>query len=1078
MYRHIFRGLFFVLLLLGFCLYSIIPLQDKVNLGLDLKGGTLLQYRLNLTGIRQDQVATAVEQVKTTVYKRLDRYGLKEIEVRIVGRDSIQVAVPGVTGAEIKKIKTQISTAGKMTIRLVHKEKNDFGSKGRLIGAKEEEITKLNQEWNKYNRELEEWNQKVVELSEQAAGEPPREPDAVVCVEYEQEETTNEQGQKVFTPKIDEETKEPVVERTVILHNDPGKCLDGKYVKSARQMFDPETFGQAVSFELKGEGAPLFEDLTGNHIDDWLAIEVDGSIASVATINDAISSRGKISGKFSLEQAVSLANILSVGSLKAEPKLTQEQVIGSRLGRESINRGTMAVIIGFVFVILFMALYYLKAGIIADFALIFNLILIMAYVCIFRQTLTFPGIAGVLLTVGMSVDANILIFERIREELKKGKGLVSSISSGYKRAFWTIFDANATTFITGLVLFKVGSGPIQGFAITLMAGLVANFVTSLYISRLFMSILYSMGLLKKLNMFEAFTTPNIPFVKNRMKFAMLSVVVITCGLGFFIWRGRDCIGIDFRGGVEIQVNLKQPLAMSEFKGYLEKSDESATLFGEAEVQAVGSTAVDEGAPGYILRVPYKQVQQASAAEPVAGEADPKKETAPAGEAAPAAAGGEASPASAPPAPAGAAVPAAGGQPVGNPAQPGTAPQPAKTTAQPAGKASGPAGGDADTLKNRYRQVLETVLSAVLAPPAFPVQEERDYPYNPDQKINVLQVNLFKGDIQVDKLKQFEALLPEWLNTYIELENKKSTTEEKLGLKGIGKFSINTVKVEKSPQEAYIACTVETAPIAYEEDDTPEGSEQVLLMLQQFFQSDFYKRNLEDHYLAELDKEAGQQGSVTVPDYRQLLPSEPFPRISMVDSAVAEEFQGSAMMAILVSLLAIVFYIGIRFELTFGIGAVAALIHDVLFGLGALAVVDYALGSFFSVKIDLPVIAAFLTIIGYSLNDTIVVFDRIRENMRETKKWVLEDVVNASINQTLTRTIWTSFTTFVVVFVLMVWGGETVQGFSFVMLTGVVIGTYSSIFIASPTMIYYYYRRKRKHEENVSREQGPSKKKRR
>lgn len=1077
MYRHIYQGLIFVLVVVLFCLWSIIPLKEKITLGLDLKGGTLLQYRLDLSDIPQNSINAVVEEVKGNIYKRLDRFGLKEIEVRVVGLSSIQVAVPGVTGEEIKYIKEQISTAGKLTVRLVDQEKPNPSA---------EDIEDIQFQWEQYRSKIKKHKEKAHELGKELAGEAPKEPSRFAAVKYATKEGTSE-------PEIDPVTKKPKVEQWYILHNEDENILSGDFIEHAMSQFDQQTAQQVVLFTLQGTGPAHFENLTKNNLKKPLAIEMDGTIKSVATIQDVISGSGRITGGFTPKESESLANILSVGSLPAKPSLTQEQVIGSRLGQESIQRGQLAVIIGFMLVVIFMLFYYLKAGIVADCALFFNLLLILSYVVIFSQTLTFPGIAGVLLTVGMAVDANILIFERIREEMKKGKGLVPAIKAGYDRAFWTIFDANATTFITALVLFKVGKGPIQGFAITLMAGLVANFVTALYFSRLLLSVMHKIGLLKELKMLEAFGTPKIPFIKKRKTFMALSAVILACGIAVVAIRGNDCVGIDFRGGMETQVNLKNPVDLEAFRAMLVSTPEGQEEFSEAQIQAVGTSA--EGATGFIIRVPIPEDEKggnvAEAAAPetpptTTPDAEPKTEaekTAPAGDATPdKSTDTTAQPADTTPKTPEGTTPTT--PPVTTPTTPPvtTPTSPANTTPTtppvPPADIPAPKAATGFTLKDRCRAILKEVLAGSLAPAAFPKEEEKEH-INPDRKINVLQVNLYKGDISHEALTkaEFGKSLQSFISQYIESRNQEDATASLSGQK-LGKFDIAQVTLlpYNADQDAYITVEVATSPIKYGEKDAPRGHNEVMTALKAFFQSDFYKTSLDQLYQESLNTNTGTGDLNKVDDYTQLLPSEQFPRISMVDSAVAEEFQGSASLAILVSLLAIIFYIAIRFEFTFGLGAVAALIHDVLFGLGAMAVADYVFGSFFSVKIDLPVVAAFLTIIGYSLNDTIVVFDRIRENMKQSKKWVLEDLVNDSINQTLSRTIWTSLTTFVVVLVLLLYGGESVQGFSFVMLMGVLVGTYSSIFIASPTMIYFRRRHEAKREERIAAQQKGSKKK--
>jgi len=1053
MYRRVGTGLVLVGLLIWFCIQAIWPPSEKIKLGLDLKGGTLLQYRLDLSNVPVSQRSSVVDEVKTIIYRRLDRFGLKEIEVRRVGRDRIQVAIPGVAQEEVEGIKTQIEQAGQLSFHLVKK-----------VNPPQDELQKVQRKEREYQAQLTEWVAKGAPEAEK-----PPEPTEIARPEYKKDPRTRE---VVINPK----TKQPVIGTWYILGNTPEERVSGRYISSAQAAPDPQTGGWMVTFSFRPEGARQFGALTKANIKKQLAVVLDRVVVTAPVIKSAIFDRGQITGNFREREARALANILSVGSLPTKPILTQEQTIGARLGHDSIVRGKTSVAIGFLVVVVFMAIYYMKAGLIADFALFFNLILILAYVATFGQSLSFPGIAGVLLTVGMAVDANILIFERIREELKKGKPLEPSVAAGFDRAFWTIFDANATTFITGLVLFKVGSGPVQGFAITLMAGLAANFLTALYVSRLFMSVLYKLGLLKRLRMLQLFETPNIQFLKHSRKAITVSILLIGTGLAVLFARGPEVVGIDFRGGMEIALNLSKPLEIDEFRKKLSQIEENGIqLFADAQVQATSST---EGglSHGFIIRVPFKKFMShgfqtkpkvaslqrevryaalfaAPAANPAkAAQKSPEGKKQKQEPVEPEKKAPQKTPAAEKTAPAGGTKGAGKEAPTESPAPPSVTPpgQAAPSAAQSSQTVE--EGVITEQVRELYRKSLEKTFADVLAPEPFGASGDRPYELNPDLgRIVYLQVNIFRGDSPDTDVLEFAKKIPQLFQEYLEEVSKEA--EKNPNLPAVRKFAIAQVKVlPEQKYSAYVTYQVETEPIKYGTGDSPIGVHETVTQLKRFFISDFYQRRLAD------------------PDmqpYRNFFIAERISRISQVDSAVAADFQGAAMMAILVSLLAIVFYIGIRFELTFGFGAVVALIHDVLFGLGALAVADYLFGDFLAVKIDLPVVAAFLTIIGYSLNDTIVVFDRIRENTKKVKKYNLTEVVNTSINQTLNRTLLTSLTTFVVVLILLLGGGPTVQGFAFVMLVGVVVGTYSSVFIASPSMIYLSERRARKREARLS-----------
>ncbi len=1079
MYRRLILGSLLVLLVCGLCVWSIWPPVDKIKLGLDLKGGTLLVYKLDMgSHIAATEQAGVADEVKKVVYSRLDRYGLKEIEVRVVGtvgEKRIQVAIPSVSPDEIKDLKEQIGKAGNLTLHLCVPE---FAA----TPPTDEKVQEVRGLWDTYKRELEAWNATVTQKGVAAAGPRPKEPAQIACVKYKEDKKTGQ-------PAVDPVTREFIPERWFILHNEPDLKVSGSYIQSANRTIDQQMGENAVAFAFHSVGATKLSNITNDNVGKLLAIVLDDVVLSAPVIKAHLSEgRGIITGNFKEAEARGLANILSVGSLPTSPTLMQEQTIGSRLGKDSIESGRLAVIWGFVFVIVFMIVYYRGLGVVADIALLVNLLMVLSYVALFRQSLSFPGIAGLLLTVGMSVDANILIFERMREEFRKEKGVDQAVAAGFDRAFWAIFDSNLTTFITGVVLFKVGTGPIQGFAITLMAGLVANFVTAIYMSRLLVSVFYKLGLLRKFGMGELtwLKEPKFAFIAKQRIFLTASAIVLAAGLAFVLWRGKDSVGIDFRGGTEVSITLETPLDIKDFRQRLENiTDEGDKLFADAQLQA--SLATPDGKyRGFLVRVPYTEETKRAQLEQRKGATEatpapqppalvPPTAPAPTAPSTPAPApGGPAVPAPTSPAPAPEApavpaptapAPAPEAPAVPTPTAPAPTPEAPKADASTttSGSSAAPASQDAGeqpelseapavktrAMADRYRHAIEKTFAAELAPVAFPLAEDQPVPLNPDMRVGVLQVSFYTGGDQ--KKQEFANELKRLMNGYLEVE--RALVPKTAGKAPIGKYSIVDVELlDDQKSGAFSIYGVMTSPMKYGEADAPANAEQVLVRLRQFFSSDYYRKQamLPEYSAA----------------YGQFFVSEPVPSVSFVDSAVAADFQGSAMMAVLVSFLAVLFYLGIRFELTYGVGAVVAVLHDVVVGVIALALVDFLFGAVFSVKIDLQVIAGLLTLIGFSLNDTIVIFDRIRENLARDRKTALEDLVNTSINQTLSRTVLTTFTVFITVVVLLIWGGESARSFTTCMLAGVISGTYSTIFIASPVMIYLRRRKERKHEERI------------
>jgi SecD/SecF fusion protein len=564
----------------------------------------------------------------------------------------------------------------------------------------------------------------------------------------------------------------------------------------------------AVNFQLSRSGAVAFERLTEANINKQLAIVLDEEVESAPTIRSRISSNGQISGKFTPQEAEDLAIVLRSGALPAPVHIIEQRTVGPTLGIESIQDGLRAGLLSLLIVGGFMIWYYRASGAIADLALLLNIATLLAFLSYFRATLTLPGIAGIILTIGMAVDANVLVFERIREELEKGKTIRSAIDTGYSRAFLVIFDANLTTLITAVVLFQFGTGPIKGFAVTLSAGILISMFTALFVTRAIFDLLTQKQWLKKINMLRVFGQPHIGFVSKRYFAIGASLIAIIISIVAFSVRGNNNYGIDFTQGTILQVRFEQPITTKDVREALSRGG-----LGEATVQQYGS-------PNDIL--------------------------------------------------------------------------------------------------------IRTSLDSA------------------------------KGD-QKDE-KGTAALVGEKIERILK-EN----------------VSNNPFQVERTEE---------------------------------------------------------------------------------VGAAMSTELRDKALLSILYSTLGILIYIWFRFEFRFGLGAVLAVIHDVIITVGVLALTRR--------EIQLPVVAALLTIFGYSVNDTIVVFDRIRENMRLKRGLEFRKLMDLSINETLSRTIITSLTVLFCVFVLYLVGSEVTRDFSFALLFGITVGTYSSIFIASPIVLMWQqlFRRKK------------------
>ena len=600
--------------------------------------------------------------------------------------------------------------------------------------------------------------------------------------------------------------------------------LDGGVIVDARPDLD-EYNRNIVTMAMNGSGAQKWQRLTAEAAAQTpkrsVAVVLDNYVYSYPQVqNEIAGGRTQITGNFSQEEASDLANILRAGKLDAPARIIQADVVGPSLGKEAISDSVNSFAIALLLVLIYMYFYYSGAGLVANLALFVNMFFIFGLLASFRAVLTLPGMAGIVLTIGMAVDANVIIFERIREELRLGKGLRAAIVDGYKNSNSAIIDANVTTLIVGIILFAFGTGPIRGFATTLIIGILTSLFSALFISRL----VFERRLDNKKEITFStkmtanwYTNINFDFLRKRKVAYGMSTVIVAIGLFSLFTKGLN-LGVDFVGGRSFQVRFDQPV---------EVSDVAASL-GQQFIDADG---------------------------------------------------------------------------------------------------------------NSFTPVVKTLGDA-------------------NQVIITTNYRIGETGTAVDE--DIESKLYAGVNAYF--------------VEGI-------------------------APEDFFTDDTEEA--------------------------------IGLVGS------------------RVVGPTIADDIKTGAVYSIIFSLIVVFLYILVRFrKWQFSLGAVVALVHDVLFVMGIFSLLDGVLP--FQLEVDQAFIAAILTVIGYSLNDTVVVFDRIRENMGSRKANFL-DGVNKSLNQTLSRTFNTSVTTFFVLLVIFLFGGEVIRGFMFALLLGVLVGTYSSLFIATPVM---------------------------
>jgi SecD/SecF fusion protein len=649
----------------------------------------------------------------------------------------------------------------------------------------------------------------------------------------------------------------------VVFHN---FALEGSNLENIQPGYDATqgnilTFGIKRSFD-KGDhasGSPRddFFNWTSQFAEDkiagtskeaysngrgWrMAVILNGSIITAPSLNAALREGGTISGRFSQREVTQLAADLKAGSLSFTPRILSEENVSPELGSEERTKGIVASFVALSLVVIAMVGYYRFAGLVASCAVMLNIFIMWGVLQNLGAALTLPGIAGIVLTIGMAVDANVLVFERIREEFKLTGRIGSAIQAGYRKAFSAIIDSNITTIIAAIILIQFDSGPIKGFAVTLIIGIISSMFTALFMTRYFFAGWVKNPEHKQLSMAQFLKETHFDFLKQAKKAIVISLIVMTIGTYFLISERRTIFGMDFTGGYSLTLDVAEKAEKPNYR-----------------LEAINAF-LDKGASRRDFEI--------------------------------------------------------------------------RELSRP----------------NQLRIQLGTSM------------DEKGHPFYQMPEVN-----------------------PE--NKYV-------------------------YDYQKDPRLSWVVDTLQSHGLEVQTSQLTTLQKNWTIMSGQF----------------------------------------------------SDAMRNNAIIALVAALIAILIYITFRFEFKFAIGAVAGLIHDVIITLGILALF-HALG--FSVQIDLQVVGAIMTIIGYSLNDTIIVFDRIREDMKVLRRLSFRDIINHALNVTLSRTIMTSGTTLLVLLALVILGGQSIFAFSLVMTIGVLVGTLSSLFIASPVMLYF-------HNKEIEHQKGES-----
>jgi SecD/SecF fusion protein len=947
--------------------------------------------------------------------ERVDPAGTKEVSIKQFGEGQIEIIIPKAEKSELEAIERRIYTSGVLEFRITASPR--FSKHQSYIKAAEalppgQNIVRLG------GREVARW----VGYDERQFGDADQAERSGLVVRMSGE-----------TPQV-------------LVMTDDGLNVTGDFLRSAASDVD-QFGGPAVSFVFDQLGAFKFKQLTTNHQPNPsgekynLGILLDNRLLSAPTLNDVISDRGIISGLENEAEVEFLVGILNAGSLPAslnKVPISRAQ-ISPTLGQLTVEQGKRALIISLALVAVFMVFYYKKAGFISWLGLAANMLLILGCMVLIKAAFTLPGLAGLVLTVGMSVDANVLIYERIREELKRGAALRMAIRNGFNRASITILDSNVTNLITAAVIYKIAPDSVKGFGVTLFLGILMSVYTAVFLTRIVFDVAERRGWLRNMSMREFVGETRFDFLGWSRVWITASLLVIGVGLAAVYMRGRDLLDIDFTGGSSVTIVLKEDQAM-EFADV--DAALRATPLGEANLSlvAVGDTktrytvttinddvekveeilteAFDNKLETYQVRVediePIPPAGESVGAvdimrswngwlvlplptsyvtllqeQPTEGATTPESEPAapPTGEAESTAADTETTPADAP------------------------------AEVEPA--------SSADTTATEPPAVDSTTTDAPAStnePPAA-----ADAPAGETAPASAAGASGDGADIYA------------------------GGTSARINF-SIGSESGETAGVSHDTLAQLLRDTLDQAghaevAFALSNPGYQEGSSSMRTFKEW------------DVKLALPETDARQVfDTLTATTNEQAM----FPLSNKIGGRVAGRMASDAIAAIVLCLIGIIGYVWFRFHgVIYGIAAVIALIHDVLVTLGFVAISSYfvdavpPLASALMIdkfQINLVLVAAFLTIIGYSLNDTIVIFDRIREVKGKSPR-LTRDMINLAVNQTLARTILTSFTTLMSTIVLYIFGGDGIHAFAFALLVGFVAGCYSTIFIANPVLFW-------------------------
>lgn len=922
---------------------------ETINLGLDLQGGMYLVIEVDTNRLRreleadgvssaeiEEKIEDAVDRAFIVLQRRIDEFGVAEPSI-VKSGERIIIQLPGVKDRE--RAINLVGTTAALEFRMVHLDNDRL-----LNNLVDEQGNILPGQTPPPGHEI--------------LYENPRNPDGSYMID-------SSTGQRVRRPYIVSERVE----------------LGGADLNDAYVAFNPQTNRPYIQLIFNYQATRRFADLTEryqpvNDVYRHLAIILDNNLVMAPRIMGRIDNgRPIIEGGFSLNEAQDVSITLRAGALPVPIDIVQEQSVGPTLGQDSVRRGTYSAFIGLIGIIIFMVYKYsFTAGLFADLALILNLVIVLGALAFLDATLTLPGIAGIILTIGIAVDANVIVFERIKEELRAGRTIKNAIDQGYDRAFVAILDANLTTILTSIVLYQFGTGPIRGFAVTLSIGIISSMFTALFCSKVFFNLLTSGKRIEKLGIFSLGSSYEkkvadktfkvIDFISKRKLGFTISGVCLFIGLFALIFHGGLNYGIDFTGGSSIIINFDKNI-------HEEDLSRLRILFEENDIDGDLQTFQDLDSR-YSSRIIFKTVATEEDEHEVSSDIIERLSTADMIE---------------------------------------------NVLLQDLDNMSieetfGRTNINYDFSREELRNIFIDLISDIITEDIISKRRERINDFARIESIITqygLNIDDFKDNYVVGRAPLTEVR-----------QNINEVSESDLKRFIVSMLRANPSVVDRKVNQLQSMIRATTGLIT-------DWSNFVTLNFSDEFKEKFMQRFHVSSFIIESVDEIGP--------------------------SIGRDYKRNTVYSIIWALMLIIIYISWRFEFKFGVGAVAALVHDVF--------ITIAIFALFQFEFTNQIVAAILTIIGYSLNDTIVVYDRIRENLKTIRSKTFGEILNISLSQTLSRTIITSLTTLIAVLSLYIFGGRVIRDFSFALIVGVIVGTYSSIFVAVPVLLSWKQDKKRK-----------------